>query len=66
MVKHVIVIDIVGLERKHISENITPNIFKISQTGETRDLETVFPAVTCTVQSSLLSGSYPEVQWNHF
>jgi predicted AlkP superfamily pyrophosphatase or phosphodiesterase len=61
MVKHVIVIDIVGLERKHISENITPNIFKISQTGETRDLETVFPAVTCTVQSSLLSGSYPEV-----
>ena len=48
MVKHVIVIDIVGLERKHISENITPNIFKISQTGETRDLETVFPAVTCT------------------
>jgi predicted AlkP superfamily pyrophosphatase or phosphodiesterase len=61
MVKHVIVIDIVGLERKHISENITPNIFKISQTGEIRDLETVFPAVTCTVQSSLLSGAYPEV-----
>ena len=61
MVKHVIVIDIVGLERKHISENITPNISKISQTGETSDLETVFPAVTCTVQSSLLSGSYPEV-----
>ena len=61
MVKHVIIIDIVGLERKHISENDTPNIFKISETGETRDLETVFPAVTCTVQSSLLSGSYPEV-----
>jgi predicted AlkP superfamily pyrophosphatase or phosphodiesterase len=61
MVKHVIVIDIVGLERKHISENITPNIFKISQTGETSGLETVFPAVTCTVQSSLLSGTYPEV-----
>ncbi|HEX7818599.1 MAG TPA: alkaline phosphatase family protein, partial [Nitrososphaeraceae archaeon] len=27
----------------------------------TRDLETVFPAVTSTVQTSLLSGSYPEV-----
>ena len=61
MVKRLIVIDIVGLESKHISEQTTPNIFKISQTGETRELQTVFPAVTCTVQSSLLSGSYPEV-----
>jgi predicted AlkP superfamily pyrophosphatase or phosphodiesterase len=61
MVKRIIVIDIVGLESKHISEETTPNIFKISQTGETRELQTVFPAVTCTVQSSLLSGSYPEV-----
>ena len=61
MVKHIIVIDIVGLESKHISTETTPNIFKISQTGETRELQTVFPAVTCTVQSSLLSGSYPEV-----
>ena len=61
MVKHIIVIDVVGLESKHISEEITPNIFKISQTGETGELQTVFPAVTCTVQSSLLSGSYPEV-----
>jgi len=61
MGKHIIVIDIVGLESKHISEETTPNIYRISQTGETRELETVFPAVTCTVQSSLLSGSYPEV-----
>jgi len=61
MVKRIIVIDIVGLESKHITEETTPNIFKISQTGETRELQTVFPAVTCTVQSSLLSGSYPEV-----
>lgn len=61
MVKHIIVIDIVGLESKHISAETTPNIFKISQTGETRELQTVFPAVTCSVQSSLLSGSYPEV-----
>jgi predicted AlkP superfamily pyrophosphatase or phosphodiesterase len=61
MAKHIIVIDIVGLERKHISENLTPNIFNISQTGETRNIETIFPAVTCTVQSSLLSGSYPEI-----
>jgi predicted AlkP superfamily pyrophosphatase or phosphodiesterase len=61
MAKYVIIIDIVGLEKRHISETLTPNIFKISQGGETRNLETVFPAVTCTVQSSLLSGTYPEV-----
>ena len=61
MAKYVIIIDIVGLEKRHISEALTPNISKISQGGETRNLETVFPAVTCTVQSSLLSGTYPEV-----
>ncbi len=61
MAKYVIIIDIVGLENRHISEALTPNISKISQGGETRNLETVFPAVTCTVQSSLLSGTYPEV-----
>jgi predicted AlkP superfamily pyrophosphatase or phosphodiesterase len=61
MANYVIIIDIVGLEKRHISEALTPNISKISQGGETRNLETVFPAVTCTVQSSLLSGTYPEV-----
>ena len=61
MAKYVIIIDIVGLEKRHISEALTPNICKISIGGETRNLETVFPAVTCTVQSSLLSGTYPEV-----
>ena len=61
MAKYVIIIDIVGLEKRHISEALTPNICKISRGGETRNLETVFPAVTCTVQSSLLSGTYPEV-----
>lgn len=61
MAKHIIVIDIVGLEKKHIIESLTPNISNISQIGETRNIETVFPAVTCTVQASLLSGSYPEI-----
>ncbi len=61
MSKHIIVIDIVGLQKKHISESITPNIYKISQSGELRNLETVFPAVTCTVQTSFLSGSYPDL-----
>jgi predicted AlkP superfamily pyrophosphatase or phosphodiesterase len=61
MAKYVIVIDVVGLQKRHISETTTPNIYKIAQDGETRNLDTVFPAVTCTVQSSLLSGTYPDV-----
>ena len=61
MAKYVIVIDVVGLLKRHISETTTPNIYKIAQGGETRNLDTVFPAVTCTVQSSLLSGTYPDV-----
>ena len=39
MVKHIIVIDIVGLESRHISEETTPNIFKISKNGEIRELQ---------------------------
>jgi predicted AlkP superfamily pyrophosphatase or phosphodiesterase len=61
MAKYVIVIDVVGLQKRHISETTTPIIYKIAQGGETRNLDTVFPAVTCTVQSSLLSGTYPDV-----
>ncbi len=54
-----IVLDIVGLEQKHLDSGIIPNIEKIVQAGESARLEPVFPAVTCTVQASLLSGKYP-------
>jgi hypothetical protein len=35
MAKYVIIIDIVGFEKRHISETQTPNISKISQGVET-------------------------------
>jgi predicted AlkP superfamily pyrophosphatase or phosphodiesterase len=50
----------VGLEVKNLeSGNLLPNISKIASTGECSRLEPVFPAVTCTVQASILSGKYP-------
>ena len=58
--RYSIVLDIVGLEQKHVNDSgLLPNIEKIAQAGESAQLEPVFPAVTCSVQASLLSGKYP-------
>ncbi|HYA85052.1 MAG TPA: nucleotide pyrophosphatase/phosphodiesterase family protein [Candidatus Bathyarchaeia archaeon] len=59
MIKYHIVIDIVGLEFDHLQYDIIPNISRIASEGECAKMEPVFPSVTCTVQASLLSGTYP-------
>ena len=59
MKKYYIIIDIVGLEFDHLRSGITPNILRMANEGESAKMEPVFPAVTCTVQASLLSGTYP-------
>ena len=59
MVKHLIVVDIAGLEPRLISEDRTPNISSLSAKGELVNIRPVFPAVTCTSQASMLSGTYP-------
>ena len=59
MTKHYIIIDIVGLELDHLHSGLTPNISRIANEGESAKMEPVFPAVTCTVQASILSGTYP-------
>ena len=59
MVRHVIILDIVGLESSHLDSNVIPNIANIANEGVSYKMEPVFPAVTCTVQASLLSGQYP-------
>jgi predicted AlkP superfamily pyrophosphatase or phosphodiesterase len=58
--KNLIIIDIPGLEPKHIAEDKTPNIFKLADSGQFAKLKPVFPAVTCSVQTSILTGTYPE------
>jgi predicted AlkP superfamily pyrophosphatase or phosphodiesterase len=59
MIKHVIVIDIVGLEEKHLNSRLLPTISALAEKGESSKIKPVFPAVTSTVQTSILSGEYP-------
>jgi predicted AlkP superfamily pyrophosphatase or phosphodiesterase len=54
-----ILLDVVGLEQKHLDSGLLPNIAKITENGEVGKLEPTFPAVTCSVQASILSGKYP-------
>ena len=57
MAKYNVVIDVVGLEYDRIGD--LPNIAKIAEGGQAARMEPAFPAVTCTVQASVLSGKYP-------
>lgn len=59
MIKYIIVLDVVGLELNHIYSGLVPNIANIAAEGESAKMEPVFPALTCPVQSSILSGTYP-------
>jgi predicted AlkP superfamily pyrophosphatase or phosphodiesterase len=54
----VIVIDVVGLSLRHIGPH-TPNLSSLVEKGALRPLSTTTPAVTCTTQSTLLTGLTP-------
>jgi predicted AlkP superfamily pyrophosphatase or phosphodiesterase len=56
---YTILLDVVGLEVKHLDSGLVPNIAKITANGETAKLEPTFPSVTSSVQASILSGRYP-------
>jgi predicted AlkP superfamily pyrophosphatase or phosphodiesterase len=61
LIKYTILLDIVGLEYNHLNKGgLLPTISSLAEQGESANMEPVFPAVTCPVQASLLSGSYPE------
>ena len=53
-----LVLDVVGLTPSLLGEN-TPNLATLARRGGMRPLTTVTPAVTCTVQSTLLTGTLP-------
>jgi len=53
-----VVIDIVGLTPELIGDH-TPHLRAFAQDGAMRPMETVFPAVTCSVQASLTTGLMP-------
>ena len=54
----VLVILAVGLSPALVGEH-TPNLRRLAARGAQRPLRTVFPAVTCTVQSTLVTGLAP-------
>ena len=56
--KRIILLSIPGLTRQHIDEIKPNNISRILEKNLTSLIPT-FPAVTCSVQSSILTGTYP-------
>ena len=58
MVTPLVVLDVVGLSHSMLGPN-TPCLLKLAQEGFARPMGTVLPAVTCTAQSSLLTGLSP-------
>lgn len=58
MTKPLIVIDIVGLTHEMLGDR-TPNITRLANQGFSRPMGTVLPAVTCSAQSTILTGLTP-------
>ncbi|RCW45772.1 putative AlkP superfamily pyrophosphatase or phosphodiesterase [Halopolyspora algeriensis] len=53
----VLLLDVVGMTPRLLAH--MPNLRRVAERGFQAELGTVFPAVTCSVQSSLLTGRYP-------
>ncbi len=56
--QRIAIINIVGLTKHHLGSN-TPNITALANASSVTILEPPLPAVTCTVQSSMLTGRSP-------
>nr|WP_261344522.1 alkaline phosphatase family protein [Gimesia benthica] len=58
MRKPLVVLNIVGLTHEMLGER-TPNLSRLARQGFSRPMGTVLPAVTCSAQSTLLTGLMP-------
>jgi predicted AlkP superfamily pyrophosphatase or phosphodiesterase len=58
MRKPLVVLNIVGLTHDMLGER-TPHLSKLAQQGFSRPMGTILPAVTCSAQSTLLTGLMP-------
>ncbi len=56
--RRLMVINVVGLTHDMLGEN-TPHLRSLLETGFARPMTTVLPAVTCSVQATLLTGLMP-------
>jgi predicted AlkP superfamily pyrophosphatase or phosphodiesterase len=57
-VRRTLVLNVVGLTPRLLGEH-TPNLLALAREGAMRPLRTVTPAVTCSVQSTLVTGLLP-------
>ena len=58
MPRPLVVVNVVGLTHEMLGPD-TPHITRLAEEGFSRPMGTVLPAVTCTAQSSLLTGALP-------
>ncbi len=58
MTKPLLILNIVGLTYEMLGPN-TPHLKRLADEGFARPMGTVLPAVTCTAQSSILTGAMP-------
>ena len=63
MTRPLVVLDIVGLTPAMIGQH-TPNLARLAGQGFACPLGTVLPAVTCSAQSTMLTGLLP-VSYTH-
>ena len=56
--KQTVVLLVVGLSQRLLGEN-TPHLSALAQRGALRPLRTITPAVTCSVQSTFVTGKLP-------
>ena len=57
---HVIVLNVVGLSPRHFGRpELIPNLATVAKRGRLLPMRPSFPAVTCSVQATLLSGKPP-------
>ncbi|MCX7914881.1 MAG: alkaline phosphatase family protein [Verrucomicrobiae bacterium] len=62
MKKPVLLLNVVGLSPRHLERGEdVPRLAALAQEGQWRPMRPTFPAVTCSVQASLLSGFPPEI-----
>jgi predicted AlkP superfamily pyrophosphatase or phosphodiesterase len=54
-----VVINVVGLTTDLLSPETSPNLWALAKDGAQRPIETILPAVTCSVQSTFLTGVLP-------
>jgi predicted AlkP superfamily pyrophosphatase or phosphodiesterase len=57
---HVVVLNVAGLSPRHFARpELIPNLAAFAKRGSLRPMRPSFPAVTCSVQATLLSGKPP-------